>query len=329
MINGLENAQLLSDLDCGSFDLLNVGSLLPVPLNLVATNDARLHDARSPLDGSVTNASVASGAGIVQSKLTLDGMIPTAWLGNTSTTAAQGDLAEYIPHKGQPGGYASLDGTGKVPADQLPSDAGTGTATSVGLTMPGEFGVTSSPVTTSGTIAVAWNNEAAYSWFGNETGSSAVPHFITAPLPAALLTDLPASKVTTGVFVPALLPIAVGVGGSHAPGAVPDPGASGGTTDYLARNMTYQPLPAVIPTYQPTVPDPILTAGYPAYEGTLYSVFESLTGVSLFYALTSPFIVLYVWQELPETNYVIVPSGQVLHVYGAKAGYNNSNIVHT
>lgn len=322
MINAIDNGILLTDLDCDGFNITRIGSLVPVPDNLVGLDDPRLIDARVPLNGSVTNASVADSAGIVQSKLSLDGVIPPAWLGTTSTTAAQGDLAEYLANKGIANGYASLDGTGKLPLAQLPDDAGTGTVTSVDFVMPAEFGVTGNPVNTTGTITVAWNNLSdASQWFGNDTGVSAVPTFSTDPFPLPLIPDLPASIVTTGVFDPGLLPVAVGVGAGAAPGVVPDPGAAGDPTDYLARNMTYQPIPSVGPTYQPTVPDPTLTAGYPAYEGTLYVVEESLKGVSLFYGFGAAF------QELPSTNYVIVPPGQTLYVYGAKSGYNNSNIV--
>lgn len=325
MINAIDNGILITDLDADSFDILNVGSLLPVPGNLVGLDDPRLTDSRVPINGSVTNTSVAADAAIVQSKLLLNGVIPPGWLGITGTTAAQGDLVEYISNKGIANGYASLDGTGKLPLAQLPADAGTGTVTSVALTMPAEFGVTGSPVATSGTLAVAWENVVAYSWLGNKTAGSAVPAFTTDPIPVSLLVDLPASKVTSGVFDPALLPVAVGVGPSAAPGVVPDPGASGDATDYLSRNMTYEPVPSVGPTYQPVVPDPTITPGYPAYEGTLHVIEDSLAGVSLFYALGigSP----GTYQELPLTGYVIVPTGQTIWVYGAKSGYNNSTVV--
>ena len=150
----LENAQLTTDLECGLFALRNLGSINPPPANLVLSTDPRLSDPRMPLAGSVVNASVAAGAAIDQSKLNLNGVIPPAWLGTTATTAAQGSLAEYVANKGQPNGYAALDGTGKVPSAQLPSGVGTGTVTSAGLTMPAQFAVAGGPVTGSGTLAV-------------------------------------------------------------------------------------------------------------------------------------------------------------------------------
>ena len=92
----IEDAILGTDLDAQFHSLLNVKSLDPVPLNLATSDDVRLTDVREPLPGSVTNASVADDAAIDQSKLALTGQIPTAWLGTSSTQAAQGDLVEYI-----------------------------------------------------------------------------------------------------------------------------------------------------------------------------------------------------------------------------------------
>lgn len=56
--------------------------------------------------------------------------------------------------------------------------AGAGTVTSVSLTMPSIFSVGGSPVTTSGTLAVTLQTEAAnFVWAGPTTGSAAAPTF--------------------------------------------------------------------------------------------------------------------------------------------------------
>ena len=66
---------------------------------------------------------------------------------------------------------------------------GTGNVSSVALTMPAEFAVTGSPITTSGTLAVTKATQAANKAFcGPTTGSAAAPAFrslVAADLPAA------------------------------------------------------------------------------------------------------------------------------------------------
>jgi hypothetical protein len=328
MIPIVEDSILGSDLNCQFYDLLNCNALVPVPPGLIESDDPRLTDARAPIPGSVTNASVAAAAGIVQSKLNLNGQIPPAWLGTTATTAATGSLAEYISHKGQANGYCELDGSGKVPAARLPGTVGTGTVTSVGLSMPAQFTVTGSPVTAAGTLSAAWTPAADLSWFGNKSGASAAPQFYTTALPAALIPSLDAAKVISGVFPAARLPVAVGLGVSHAAGAVPDPGdGSGGAlaTDYLARDMTYKAAPTVTVLYQPTLPNPTFTpSAVPGYPKTV-AISCSVTDATIFYSLTAGGASGF--QELPPVGYISVPSAMTLYAYAAHPGYSNSSVV--
>jgi hypothetical protein len=243
MILSIENGELRTSLECRFHNLLDVGALDPIPSNICASDDARLSDQRVPLDGSVTNAKVATNAAIIQSKLNLNGVIPPAWLGTTATTAAKGSLAEYKSNKAVPNGYASLDGAGKIPVSQIPALAGVGTVTSVALSLPGTFTVTGSPVTSSGTLTAAWASAPALSWFGNNTASAAPPAFRVSNIPVALIPSLDASIIVTGIFDPGRLPVAV-YGASHARGAVPDPGVAGGNANqYLSRDMTYKDTP--------------------------------------------------------------------------------------
>lgn len=77
---------------------------------------------------------------------------------------------------------------------------GVGTVTSVGLSMPGVFSVASSPVTSSGTIAVTLATQTANRvWAGPTTGSAAAPTFRA--LVAADLPAVPASGITGTVPV--------------------------------------------------------------------------------------------------------------------------------
>lgn len=85
--------------------------------------------------------------------------------------------------------------------------AGSGTVTSVGLTVPGEFNVSGSPVTTSGTLAVSKANQSANQVFAGPTsGGAAAPTFR-----ALVAADYPAMVGDSGS------------GGTK--GAVPAPGA--------------------------------------------------------------------------------------------------------
>jgi Pectate lyase superfamily protein len=105
------------------------------------------------------------------------------------------------------------DGTWQVPA-------GSGTVTSVALTTPSWLTVTGSPVTSSGTLAITANTETANTaLMGPTTGSAAAPTF--------------------RALVPLDYPVFVGSGASHAIGAVPDPGATAGTTHYLREDGTW------------------------------------------------------------------------------------------
>ena len=327
----LENAALDTDFDARFYRLLNVGQIDPPPTNLATWDDPRLTDARAPLDGSVTNAAVAATAGIVQSKLNLDGQIPTAWLGATATTAAQGDLAEYLSNKGQPNGYASLDATGVDPVSQLPATVGTGTVTSVGLQAPPEFIVTGSPVTGAGIIVMQWSSQSDGSWFGNKEGATAVPRFYNSALPVSLIPSLDASQVTTGVFNSARLPIAVGIGSGNAPGAVPAPGTTGNPSDYLARDMTYKPMPSVGAPFQPTIVSPTLTPSANITGPIDVVVSAAMPGTTLFYSLTSGggsgFVELGTVPDSGIMRPISVPPLGTVYVYCAKTGYLNSAMV--
>ncbi|KVL59250.1 hypothetical protein WT01_15575 [Burkholderia cepacia] len=97
---------------------------------------------------------------------------------------------------------------------------GGGTVTSVGLSMPSGFTVASSPVTSSGTIAVTLANQSpGVALIGPASGAPVPPTFR-----ALVGTDLPAF---------------VASGSSHAPGAVPDPGATAGSTKFLREDATW------------------------------------------------------------------------------------------
>jgi len=95
-----------------------------------------------------------------------------------------------------------------------------GSVSSVGLSMPTDFTVSGSPVTSAGTLAVTANTQTANTFkAGPASGSPAAPTF--------------------RAIIPADVPAFVASGGSHAAGAVPDPGSSAGTTKFLREDATF------------------------------------------------------------------------------------------
>lgn len=104
---------------------------------------------------------------------------------------------------------------------QFPSVGGGsgGGVTSVGLALPALFTVTGSPVTASGTLTGAFASQTANTFLAAPNGASGVP--------------------TMRAIVSADVPVFVASGTSHAAGAVPDPGATAGTTRFLREDATW------------------------------------------------------------------------------------------
>ncbi len=84
---------------------------------------------------------------------------------------------------------------------------GDGTVTSVGLTLPSQFSVTGSPVTTSGTLAGAWVNQAANTVLaGPASGADAAPTFRS-----LVAADITAGGGITGTGTTNRIPVFAGV----------------------------------------------------------------------------------------------------------------------
>lgn len=83
----------------------------------------------------------------------------------------------------------------------LPATA-SGTVTSVGLTMPADFAVGSTPITGSGTIGVTWATQARNIVFaGPSSGSNATPGFralVAADIPTLAVTSMSSGAATSG-----------------------------------------------------------------------------------------------------------------------------------
>lgn len=108
--------------------------------------------------------------------------------------------------------YGSALPSQLVLADQnVVAGGGSGSVTSVGLSLPAEFSIAGSPITTTGTLAVTKANENANTvWSGPATGAPAQPAFralVAADLPGgsgtvssvALTATVPTDIITAGV----------------------------------------------------------------------------------------------------------------------------------
>lgn len=89
---------------------------------------------------------------------------------------------------------------------------GNGTVTSVGLTMPSVFGVSVSPITTSGSFTVTWNSQSGNLVFASPNGSAGTPTFRA--LDTADLPTIPITKGGTGQTTNAKGDLLVGAGPS-------------------------------------------------------------------------------------------------------------------
>lgn len=139
------------------------------------------------LTGGIVNADVNASAAIAYSKLALSGAIVNADL-SASAAIALSKLAQG----GATSGQALLwNGSAWAPATLT----GTGTVTSVALTLPGEFSVAGSPITTSGTLAGTWATQTTNKVFAAPSGSTGTPTFR-----ALVNADFPTSGVSAGTY---------------------------------------------------------------------------------------------------------------------------------
>lgn len=116
--------------------------------------------------GTVTSVGITAPAEITvtNSPITTSGNIALSWANEAAHTFFAAPIAGGTPS------FRTIQTT------DLP--AGIGTVTSVGITAPTEITVTNSPITTSGSIALSWKNEAQNTFFAAPaTGGAGTPAF--------------------------------------------------------------------------------------------------------------------------------------------------------
>jgi hypothetical protein len=146
--------------------------------------------------GTVTSVGLAAPA-----EFTVTGSPVTA---AGTLTLAKATQAPNVIYAGPATGAAAAPTFRAIVAADLPGGgAGTGTVTSVGLTMPAEFTVGGSPVTGAGVLAVTKATEPANTFYAAPSGAAGVPTFrplTTADLPAGVGTVLSVGLSLPSIF---------------------------------------------------------------------------------------------------------------------------------
>ena len=127
---------------------------------------------------------------------------------------------------------------------------------SVAMSVPSEITLSGSPITTTGTLGLGWAAQAANLVFAGPTAGGAVT---------------PGFRALVG----ADLPVFVASGGGHAPGGVPDPGVTGGTTKFLREDATW-----TVPTFSSSI-EVKESDGTPDVSGVSVLAFDQATGFTV------------------------------------------------
>ncbi|MBL7853516.1 MAG: hypothetical protein JNL17_03930 [Cyclobacteriaceae bacterium] len=151
--------------------------------------------------GTIVNSDISASAAIDGAKINPNFVAQNVvTTGAVSAGAVNVNGQTYTWPAAQAAGVLTNNGSGTLTWSPA---GGTGTVTSVGLSLPSLFSVTGSPVTTTGTLTATLASQAANSVFAAPSGAAGAPTFRT--LVAADIPNLDAGKITTGT-----LPIARG-----------------------------------------------------------------------------------------------------------------------
>jgi hypothetical protein len=141
----------------------------------------------------LTPAAATTGAVTLAGKLVIANGGTNSTATPTAYGVAYGTGSAYAFTAAGTTGQVLTATTGGAPIWAAPATSGT--VTSVGLSLPSQFTVTNSPVTSSGTLTGSWNNQTAnYVLAGPTTGAAAAPTFR-----ALVSGDIPSLSYVTSV----------------------------------------------------------------------------------------------------------------------------------
>jgi hypothetical protein len=175
------------------------GSSVYAPLASPALTGNPTAPTASPGDSDTSIATTA----FVNAEIAADAA-PLAHVGGTG--AAHGAATTSVA------GFLSAADKTKLDGVATGATANTGTVTSVGLSLPAEFTVTNSPVTTSGTLTATKASQTANTFFAAPNGSAGAPTFR-----ALVAADVPTlNQNTTGTAANVTGTVAIANGGTGA-----------------------------------------------------------------------------------------------------------------
>lgn len=172
-LSGITNTEIAAGASIGWTKLDKAGSSLA--------------DLTTRSAGDLTSGSLAD------ARLSANVSLFGASVDNAEVTDATLLFAKWASNGCSSGQYPQYNGSAWVCGTVTP---GSGTVTSVGLTMPAIFSVTGSPVTGSGSLAASLATQTAnLVWAGPSTGSPAAPTFRS-----LVYNDLPTSAAAAGTY---------------------------------------------------------------------------------------------------------------------------------
>ena len=230
------------------------GNDLETPLRAVI---ADLRDKDRAMERALTQDAIPAGSGtgtVTSAALTVPSIFSVS--GSPITTA--GTFAVTLANQsanqvwaGPTGGGAAAPAFRSLVAADIPAlSYGTGTVTSVALSLPAIFSVSGSPITGAGTLTGTLATQTAnYLWAGPTTGAAAAPTFramVSDDIPATIVTYAKIQSMTTARLLGrttagagVVEEISVGAGLTLSGGVLDTAGGAGvtgsGTDTYLTR----------------------------------------------------------------------------------------------